>query len=1317
MPREFTAPLSFAQEQLWFLDQMDPGRSTYNLPLALHLSGPLDVEALRAAVTALIRRHETLRTTIDERDGVPVQVVAPEPVDDRPLPVEEAPPGPGEDVTAVIRRLTTAESGAAFDLRHGPLLRPRLFRIDADEHLLTLYTHHIVSDGASLVIIGRDLAQLYWAAVGGTAPDLPELPIQYADYAAWQRGKFTGDGLEAELAHWAGVLAGAAVLDLPTDRPRPAVPSFRGDMVTLDLGGGLLDRLRALSRARRATLYMILLAAFDVVMCRYTGQEDVVVGTATAGRDLPELEGLVGFFTNMVVLRTDLSGDPTFAELLDRVKRVTLDAYAHQELPFEKVVGRVVTHRDPSRNPLFQVAIGLLAAEPESTEDAAEGSPLTMAALTRGSGGSRFDIAINMEEIGDALRIMVEYATDLFDRSRIERMIGHFERVLGAAAADPTLRVSQLPLLTDDELGQVLHEWQGPRVEVREVPIHQLIAERAAAAPAAVAAVCAGEELSYAELDRRSGLLARYLRSRGVGREDVVGVALDRGVEVPVALLGVLRAGGAFLAVDPAHPASRVDYMLRDAGVRLVVTRTALVGGLPAAEDRELVRLDEVWPAAVGLAAEPLPELADAGSAAYVLYTSGSTGRPKGVVIEHRGLCTFTTWMSGVFGIGPGSRMLQFASLVFDLAEGEIFTALTRGATLVLVPEEITLSPPALSALIREQRCTYVGAAPAMLGLVDADGHPELRGVLVGGEAFSGDLVNRWNTPGRTFVNGYGPTEVTIGCCYYVCDHITWRSSPPIGRAMPNRTAYLVDRWDNPVPVGVPGELIVGGDGLARGYLGQPELTEQRFVPDPFAPGGRVYRTGDLAVWTEQGQIQFLGRIDTQVKLRGQRIELEEIEAVLAAHPRVTHAVVALREGAAGGKRLVGYVVADGGGPPALDELREHLGRELPAYMVPAAFVLLDEVPLAPTGKVDRSALPDPDAIAQSSTVDTYRAPRGATEETIAGVFATVLGRPRVGAGDDFFSLGGSSLQVAAVISRVRELTGVTLPMRDVYTTPTVAAVAAALDAAVAGSTGPRGLVLPLRAIGDRAPLFCVPHVFGSSLGYRGLLDHLPANRPLYALEAPGLDDDTPPIDRMPELAAAYLAALRKHRPHGPYVLTGHSMGGVVAWEMALQLRDAGEEVGLILVESNIDLRPPASRSYIAQTYLDILAGVAERESVTLGEVDELAEAEFLQRLFDAMGKAGIADDDLDLVTLRRRFGVFAANARALWAYDPDRALPGRIGLVRSSIASAVPEGMWRDLAPDGLDERVVSGDHYSIWSEPHLTGLGRTLADLLEVP
>ncbi len=1319
MASTFTAPLSFAQEQLWFLDRLDPGRQTYNVPLAIRMRGPLDVPAVRSAVTELVRRHETLRTTIDERDGKAVQVVAPAPTVELSLPVEDGRPQPGEDADPAARRLADADAAIPFDLRQGPLFRPRLFRIAADDHLLTLCTHHIISDGWSLEVIVSDIGVLYEAARAGTLTEkspLPELPVQYADFAAWQRERLAGEALEEELRHWARTLAGAPVLELPTDRPRPVTPSFAGNHVSIDMASDVMAKLRARSREHRATMFMVIIAAFNVVLSRYSGQRDIVIGTASAGRDLPELKGVIGFFTNMVVLRTDLSGDPTFLEILQRVREVALTAYTHQEVPFEKVVERVGQRRDPSRNPLFQVAMALLPAAIAAEGDAPE-TELRTSMVTTGTGGARFDIGINVGETGDALRVFVEYATDLFDRPRIVRMIGHFEQVLAAAAADPTVRLSQVPMLTDAERQQVLHEWQGPAQQYRRAPVHQLIAEQAARAPDAVAAVCAGAELTYGELERRAGLVARYLRERGVTREDVVGVGLERGLDVPVALVGVLKAGAAFLAVDPSHPAGRNDEVLRDARARFLISQEPLRDRLPTAPDRELLALDAVLADAEPLAGRPLAELADADSMMYVLYTSGSTGRPKGVVVEHGAMCNYMQWLGDTYEMRPGARVLQYASLVFDLAEAEIFTALSRGATLVLVPEDAKLSPPALSALIRDERCTYIGAPPALLGLVDAGPYPDLRGLLVGGEAFSGDLVNRWNLPGRTFVNGYGPTESTVGCIRYICEHITWRSSPPIGRALPNRTAYLVDEWNNPVPVGVPGEILIGGEGLARGYLGRPDWTAERFTEDPFVPGGRVYRTGDLAAWTEEGQIQFLGRIDTQVKLRGQRIELEEIEAVLTAHPAVAQALVAMREDRPGEKRLVGYVLpggaAAGTSPPAPQELRELVARELPPYMVPAVVVVLDELPLTPSGKVDRAALPAP--AAERSGAGDYLEPRTATERTVAEVFATILGLDRVGATDDFFELGGSSLQVAAVINEVRDRTGVTLPMRDVYTTPTVGAVAAALDAATdTDATGKTGLVLTLRATGDRPPLICIPHVFGSSLGYRSLVDHLPDDQPLYALEAPGLDDDRAPVSTMEGLAEVYIAAIREHHPRGPYVLAGHSMGGVTAYEMGLQLAEAGEDVTVILVEGNLDPQPPAGRAHIAQRFVDIMTGVYEKPSVAIDpELDSVPEAEFLHRLWAVVRTIGV-DTIPDEVRLRRGFGVFAANASALWAYRPSRAFPGPLTLIRSVDHTAVAPGKWVDQAGGGLTEYLVPGDHYSIWSEPNLTVLAATFREIL---
>jgi amino acid adenylation domain-containing protein len=1334
-------PLSFAQEQLWFLDRLAPGQRTYNIPVALRLRGGLDAAALRGALAEIVRRHETLRTTVTTRDGEPVQVIAaavPVELPVEPLPQLRGPAdaaGPGAAGTtatgmpvprpddraraedAAVEAALAAEAAQPFDLETSPLFRARLFRVGPEDHVLSLVLHHIVSDGWSTGVLLSELTELYAAGRDGRAPSLPDLPVQYADFAVWQRTRLQGAALERELDYWATKLAGAPVLELPTDRPRPPVPTFRGEVLTHQLPAELADRLRELARAGKATLFMTLMAGFDVLLARYTGQQDIVIGTASAGRLRRELEPLIGFFTNMIVLRTDLSGDPAFTEVLARVRETTLGAYEHQEIPFEKVVQRVGPARDPSRNPLFQVGIGLLP--PQLSGGGAIGG-LGAEVTLPDPGGSRFDLGINVLETPGGLTLQVEYATDLFDRQRIQRMLGHFERVLTAVAADPSVRLSAVPVLSEPERADVLERWQGPPLPYPDGPVHAVIAEQVAAHPDAVCCVFQGETLSYAELDRRAGLLARYLRSIGVRHEDVVGIALDRGLDVPVALLAVLAAGAAFLPLDASHPQARLDLVLADAGAQVVLTTSGLADRVPAAPGRRLVRLDEIGPELAARAGDPLPEWAAASSAAYVLYTSGSTGTPKGVVIEHGPIVNFTRWMGGVFGIGPDDRMLQFASLVFDLSEGEIFTALTHGAALVLVPQDTTLDPAALAELARRERVTYLGAPPALLGLLEPEPYPQLRGILVGGEAFTGELVNRWNLPGRTFVNGYGPTEVTIGCTYYACEHKTWASSPPIGRAMPNRRAYVVDRWGNPQPVGVPGEILVGGHGLARGYRGRPELTNEVFVTDPFRPGERAYRTGDLGMWTEQGQIQFLGRIDTQVKLRGQRIELEEIETVLARHPDVGQAVVALREDTPGDKRLVGYLVARPGAElPGTAALRDHLAAALPPYMIPAAFVPLPALPLSVTGKVDRAALPAPEAGPAVAVP-----PRTETEVGVAEAFADVLGiggaaGGGVGADGDFFALGGNSLQAALVLDRIRDRLGVSLPLRDFYTAPTVAAVAAAAAAARGAGAGPARQRSPLVAVrpdGSRPPLFCVHNVAGSAYMYLGVARHLHPDQPLYAFESPGLEGDQPPLTSMEQLADHYLAALRERQPAGPYHLAGHSMGALVAFELARRLVADGEQVALLgLIDgSHPEPRPPAPQLELVTLFLENLAGIAGRPVPRVDPaLGELAGAALVDALLAQLRAAELVPAGVGADFVAARYAVFAANANIIWGYRPPGPYAGRTRLILAEGVEPVADG-WRPYCPD-LHAEVVPGGHYGRFAEPYLGGFARHLQGWLD--
>jgi amino acid adenylation domain-containing protein len=1051
-------PLSFAQQRLWFLDQLYPGRSTYNIGRRIRIGGALELEALRRALDAIVARHEALRTSIIAIDGTPRQVVAP--ALSLPLPVTDLGTMPHRDTEA--QRLAVEEVRRPFDLARGPLFRAALFRVEPDEHLLVLSVHHIISDAWSLGVLFRELGALYRAFGRGEPSPLPDLPIQYADYAAWQRQTLQGETLERELTYWREQLEGLPpALELLTDRPRPTVQSSRGAKQSIVIPKPVSDGLKELSRREGATLFTTLLAAFHTLLARYTGQEDIVVGSPIAGRTQAETEGLVGFFVNTLALRLDLSGDPTFRELLHRAREVTLGAYAHQDLPFEKLVEELQPERDLRRTPVFQVAL----AYQNFPSHKLELPGLTLHSEPAESGTAKFDLMLYMWQRADGLRAVLEYNTDLFDPGTIISMLGQFQTLLEHIALDPDRRLSELPLCSHEERQQLLVDWNATAADYPEHrSVHRLFEEQAARTPQAVALVAGAERLTYRELDQRANRLAHYLRARGVGPDARVAVCLGRSSHLVVALLAVLKAGGAYVALDPAYPEERLRFLLRDAEAGVLLTEAPLKEGLPSGEAATVVCLDRELGSIARQPAEPVPSGVTAAHLAYVIYTSGSTGTPKGVGITHRNAVAFLTWAGQTTSGAAGARVLATTSISFDLSVYEIFGTLSWGGTVLLAESALELAErPELRASGAATLLNTVPSAAAALVRLGAV-PPGLVRVNLAGEPVSRALVEALYAAGAGEVhNLYGPSETTT---YSTAAPLAAGELgvPGIGRPIANTRAYVLDGRLEPVPIGVPGELYLAGAGVARGYLGRPALTAERFVPDPFGPsaggepGGRLYRTGDRARWRPDGTLEFLGRLDQQLKVRGFRIEPGEIETVLGRHPAVRTAVVIAREEVPGDVRLVAYVVPDGV-PLDGGELHRFLAQRLPEYMVPAAIVVLASLPLLPNGKLDRRALPPPDRTDRADRED-YVAPRTPVEQILAGIWAAVLRLERVGIRDNFFAIGGHSLLATQVVSRVRTAIGVELPLRALFEDPTVADLATRVGSELLTGSSSQGPML-----------------------------------------------------------------------------------------------------------------------------------------------------------------------------------------------------------------------------------------------------------------
>jgi amino acid adenylation domain-containing protein len=1297
-----TAPLSFAQERLWFLEQLEPLLGLYNMAAAWRLEGELDLPVLERSLEELVRRHESLRTVFPVRNGVPVQEVRSS-AGFRLLTVDltTLPPAARE---AEARRQIETEFRRPCDLAAGPLFRAHLLRVDAGRHLLLLTTHHTVSDGWSHGVIQRELGALYAAFQAGRASPLPEPVIQYADYAAWHRRSLSEAELARQVSYWKEHLTGApAQLELPTDRPRPPLQTYAGAVTRLELPRELILAVGEVAQRAGATPFMVLLATFHLLLARYSGQADVVVGTPVANRPRTELESVVGLFANTLAIRLNLAGDPDFLGLLDRMRTAALGAYAHQETPFEKIVEALRPERDFGTTPIFQVLFALqnthserlslpgLHVEPFPFEEAI----------------AKFDLSLFLWQDGDRLLAELKYNSDLFDVGRMERLLGHYRTLLQGITATPASRLSELPLLTENEQ-RVLAAWNDDTAASypQHLCLHDLVRQQALRTPDATAVQMGSEARSYAELEALASRVAQVLRRHGVGSETCVGVCLERGPEMVAGLLGILKAGGAYVPLDPAWPRQRLDAILQGSAPALVLTESRLADLVPEGPPRLLLDRLEF----AGDSEEPQLGAGDPEGLAYVLHTSGSTGAPKGVEVSHRAVVNFLCSMAQRPGFTAADTLLAVTTLSFDISVLELFLPLIVGGRVVIAGADEATDGERLATLISGSDATVMQATPATWRLLFEagwSGAPGLK-VLCGGEALPEDLADLLRARCGELWNMYGPTETTV---WSTCADLTEDGPVHVGTPIANTRIYVLDRARRPVPMGVTGALYIGGAGLARGYRGRPELTAERFLPDPFSDeaGARMYHTGDLAQLRADGSLLLLGRLDHQVKLRGFRIELGEIELALRQHPRVADAVVTLQRSAAG-ELLAAYVVPAGEPPPAV-ELRDWLRASLPEYMLPAAWAFLEALPLTSSGKIARNALPSPTLAGVEATPALAR---DGVEASLLEVWRRVLPGTPLGVRDSFFDLGGHSLLAVRLLSQVRKEIGVDVTLAAFLRAPTIEGMARALKEG--GARSGWQSVVPLQSAGSLRPFFAVHGIGGGVACFRDLAQLLGPRQPVYGLQAISLGGADREFDEVAEMAAHYIREMRSVQPQGPYRLGGFSFGGIIALEMAHQLLQAGEEVALLAL---LDTRAPGYPRF-AGTGARIAAQLKGFTSAEPAQRGQFVRAR-VKSTFDylrrrVLVRAYFRERAAGIERALADIGI--AHLRAAHTYRC-RPYPGRITLFRAEVQplGCVPDPYngWGPLAEGGVEVHCVSGEHATLVSQPHVQELARKLGKCLE--
>lgn len=1343
IPRRSTQehiPLSFSQERLWFLAQLEPGQTTYNEASAYRFVGEINRDALTGALDTIVQRHEILRTTYRAEQGVPVQIINPP----RHVPivlVDLTDSSPDQRLVKAQSRFRTIID-QPFDLSRDLMLRACLFRLAADDHILLLVRHHIASDGWSSRLTQNEFIELYSAVVNGRAPQLPHLPIQYADYAIWQRSELHNARMERQMSYWRKQLADLPPLDLPTDRRRPDRLSYQGAGEHFDLNPDLVDKLRELANAENSTPYMLLLAAFTALLSRYSAQYDIAVGTPTANRTRSEIEPLLGFFVNTLVMRIDLNGNPTVRELLARVRRTALAAYEHQDAPFARLLTETQAERNLNRTPLVPVSFQLL-----DLPEARHSLPgLIFERVAVPDLHAKFDIECALVQRPDGIHGQWRYAIDLFDAETIRRMIGHYQTLLASMVTNPACPVGDLTILPLEER-KLLTSWQ--QGDSREDVLPDLITQffaQVAQRPDAAAFFDQSGHLTYAQINVESNRLAHYLVSKGIAPGAKIGLCLCRSLRVPVALLAIYKIGGIYVPLDPAYPAERLRVILADAQVSALLIETEWLDRLTTEDGMATgsltLCLDQL---AEILARQPTHNVnvhLSAIAPAYIIYTSGSTGRPKGVLLPHQQILNRLAWMWEHYPCRSDDVGCQKTALNFVDSLWEILGYMLQGVPTAILTDDVVRDPHRLVDDLAKYSVTHLWLAPSLLrALLDTHADlsqrlPRLHFWVASGEPLSTTSFHRFHEqmPAATLYNLYGTSEVWDATWFDPSlPHCDWHGvSVPIGRPICNVQAYILSPNRQPTPIGVPGELTIGGVGLADGYVNLPELTSICFVQNPFAPGGRLYRTGDQARWLPDGNIEFLGRNDFQVKLRGHRIELGEIEACLEQHAGVQQAVVVLRQHSEGDARLHGYFTPRSGATPTSAELARFLRVRLADVMIPASFEALSNLPLTPSGKIDRKALscryPSP-----LRSEESHATARSTEEQRLAAIWGDLLGIEQIGIHDSFFDLGGHSLLGVRLFARIEQEFGRRLPLALFFRAQTIATLAEYL--ADNDSQEQWQTVVRIQPGGTRPPFFCVHGFGGGVLGYADLAQLLGPDQPFYGLQAAGLDGQSAPDVTIETMAERYIAAMRTVQPSGPYYIGGYCFGGVVAFEMARQLDMQRELVALLAVmEGYAPARQRARSSVLSpqrmrtiwhnipywwQDYRDLgLAGVRVRVQRKMQQ--------WRKRMLRSLGHVAettaqdLLADDLSVMP-QHQLNLLQIHLRAMRTYQP-QPYAGRVTLFAAhgkTISSALfgsldPTQGWGQLTLGGVEIRLVDGGHRNIHLPPHVTSLATALRDCL---